>query len=54
MDAVGGVLVYLAVYGFYLMLVMTFFFAPNPVTLVFLCIGVYMFAMRRNNDKEKD
>jgi len=46
--------------GFYSILVLSFFFSPNIITLVFLCIGIYMFDIgdtifkRRTNDKEKD
>ena len=54
MDAVGGVLVHIAMYGFYLLGALSFFFAPNAVTLLFLCFTIYIFTMRRNHDKEKD
>jgi len=60
MATIGGLLTFIAVYGFYAILVLSFFFSPNIITLVFLCIGIYMFDIgdtifkRRTNDKKKD
>ena len=60
MATIGGLLTFIAVYGFYAILVLSFFFFPNIITLVFLGIGIYMFDIgdtifkRRTNDKEKD
>tara|TARA_R100001377_G_C3109364_1_gene81973 strand:- start:25 stop:192 length:168 start_codon:yes stop_codon:yes gene_type:complete len=55
MATIGGLLTFIAVYGFYAILVLSFFFSPNAVTLLFMCVGVYMFSMGRiNNGKEKD
>jgi|TARA_R110002124_G_scaffold231588_2_gene396878 hypothetical protein len=54
MATVGGIVTYICVYGFFIMGGLSFFFAPNPVTLLFLCFTIYIFTMRRNHDKEKD
>ena len=52
MGTIGGILTFIAVYGFYLIMFLSFFFNPNIITFGFLCLAVYIFT-RRNNDKEK-
>lgn len=54
MATIGGLLTFIAVYGFYGMFILSFYFQPNLITFMFCCIGVYMFTNRRTNDKEKD
>jgi|TARA_R110001592_G_C13083380_1_gene742797 Ca2+/Na+ antiporter len=54
MATAGGIITFICVYGFILMGALSFFFAPNIITLMFLCFAVYIFTRRRTNDKEKD
>ena len=53
MATLGGLVTYICVYGFYIMGALSFFFAPNIVTLGFLCFTVYIF-IRSKNEKEKE
>ena len=52
MAVVGGILTYICIYGFYLMGALSFFFAPNILTLGLLCFSVYLFTNRRKHEKE--
>ena len=53
MAVVGGILTYICIYGLYLMGALSFFFAPNLLTLGLLCFSVYLFTNRRKHEKEK-
>ena len=53
MATLGGIITYICVYGFLIMGALSFFFAPNIVTLGLLCFTGYIFT-RRKNEKEKE
>jgi len=54
-DKLGGALSFIAVYGFWFLGGISFFFAPNLLTFFFLCFMCYLstnFFKRRTNEKE--
>jgi len=54
-DKLGGVLCIMAVYGFWFLGALSFFFTPNLLTFLFLCFMCYLstnFLQRRKNEKE--
>ena len=53
MAVVGGIITLIAVYSVIVIGALSFFFAPNLLTLGFLCFSVYLFTNRRNHEKEK-
>ena len=56
MATVGGILTYICVYGFYIMIALPFFFNPNIFTLLVFVFVMYLFLnfRRRRDDKEKE
>jgi hypothetical protein len=56
MATVGGILTYICVYGFYIMIALPFFFNPNIFTLLVFVLVMYLFLnfRRSRDDKEKE